>query len=317
MRYTPELVLKVNEVFHDVEGSAYAGVHPEIFEGETARWDAIARDEIAPRSKPLRVLDVGCGTGFVAERIAPVLSADDTFVCADLSQAMLDACRKTFGNGRFACRFEFVKLDGRSLDQADRSCDVVTMNSVLHHLPDPGATLREIDRVLKPGGCFIVAHEPNRRFYASRGMRTRATLVGMLASPKQTAGAVLRRLGVMSLVHRIVRRGHHGGVLAEVNRRLLDAKTIERPLTQDELTAIVDVQSPTAGGWHPERGIDIEALASQHLPNFNCRLVTYDHLGSGTDRAGGGLFAAYAKRIARKRPKDGATLLAVLTKTSG
>ena len=49
MRYSPELVLKVNELFHDVEGSAYAGVHPEIFEGETARWDEIARSEVAVR----------------------------------------------------------------------------------------------------------------------------------------------------------------------------------------------------------------------------------------------------------------------------
>ena len=137
----------------------------------------------------------------------------------------------------------------------------------------------------------------------------------MVASPRQTVGAVLRRLGLMSLVHRIAKREHHAAVLAEVNRRLLDDRVIERPLTRDELTAIVDVQSPTAGGWHPERGIDIEALWREHLPNFNCRLVTYDHLGGGTDRAGGWL-ANYAKRIAAKRPKDGATLLAVLTKKS-
>jgi ubiquinone/menaquinone biosynthesis C-methylase UbiE len=315
MRYSPELVLKVNEVFHDVEGSAYAGVHPEIFEGEAARWDEIARTEVASRPSPRRLLDVGCGTGFVAERVAPVLTSDDVFVCADLSQSMLDTCRKMVANGRFAARFEFTKLDGHTLGQPDRSCDVVTMNSVLHHLPDPGATLREIGRVLKPGGCLVVAHEPNRRFYASGPMRTRARLAGMLTSPRQTAGAVLRRLGLMSLVHRVVRRQHHSDVLNEVNRRLLDAKVIERPLTQDELTAIVDVQSPTAGGWHPDRGIDIEALAVQHLPNFDCRLVTYDHLGSGSDRAGGPL-AAYEKRISAKRPKDGATLLAVLTKKS-
>jgi ubiquinone/menaquinone biosynthesis C-methylase UbiE len=313
MRYTPELVLKVNEVFHDVEGAAYAGVHPEIFEGETARWDEIALSEISPRRHPIRVMDVGCGTGFVAERVAPVLTGGDTFVCADLSQAMLDACQRTLGNDRFACRFEFVKLDGQALGQPDGSCDVVTMNSVLHHLPDPPTTLRQIGRILKSGGCFIVAHEPNRRFYASPAMRTRARFAGMVAAPKQTVGAALRRLGLMSVVHRVVRQQHHTAVLDEVNRQLLDAKVIERPLTQDELTSIVDVQSPTAGGWHPDRGIDIETLARDHMPDFDCRLVTYDHLGSGTDRPGG-VLAAYSKRLARKRPKDGATLLAVLTK---
>jgi ubiquinone/menaquinone biosynthesis C-methylase UbiE len=314
MHLAPELVIRVNEVFHDVEGEAYAGVHPEIIEGEVARWDEIARTEIGPKSRPLRVVDVGCGTGFVAERVAPVLSKDDTIVCSDLSQAMLDACRKSLGS-RFACKFEFVKLDGKALPQAEASCNTVTMNSVLHHLPDIAATLREIDRILKPDGCFIVAHEPNRRFYASRCMRTRARIAGAIISPKQAGGAMLRRLGVMSLVHRLTRRGHHKRVLAEVNQRLVESKIISQPLTQDELTAIVDVQSPTAGGWHPDRGIDIEMLAKEHLPNFDCRLVTYDHLGSGTDRAGG-IFARYARRIASKRPYDGATLLAVLKKRS-
>ena len=316
MRYSPELVLKVNEVFHDVEGAAYAGVHPEIFAGEAARWDEIARAEIAPRPRPLRVLDVGCGTGFVASRLAPVLSAEDTLVCADLSQAMLDACRRALADARYTCRFEFVKLNGRVLAQPDRSVDVVTMNSVLHHLPDPGAALREVDRVLKPGGCFVVAHEPNRRFYASRWMRARARLAGTVLAPRQTAGALLRRMGLMNLVHRVLRRGHHEQVLADVNRRLCEVRAIARPLTQDELTAIVDVQSPTAGGWHPDRGIDMEALAAQHLPGFECRLSTYDHLGSGTDGRGG-IAGRYAALAARKRPKDGATLLAVLNKRSG
>ena len=313
MRYSPDLVLRVNEVFHDVEGAAYADVHPEIFAGESERWDEIARSEVAPLPRPLRVLDVGCGTGFVAGRVAPVLNGTDTIVCADLSQAMLDACRSTLAGAGHACRFEFVKLDGRTLAQADRSCDVVTMNSVLHHLPEPGVILREVDRVLKPGGRFIVAHEPNRRFYVSRQMRARAALLGTVLAPRRAAGALLRRAGVMRLAHRVLRRRHHGQVLAEVNRRLCEAGVVPAPLTQDQLTAIVDVQSPTAGGWHPGRGIDIKALAAAHLPNFDCRLVTYDHLGSGT-AAARGLIGAYGKRLARKRPGDGATLLAILTK---
>lgn len=314
MRYPPELVLTVNEVFHDVEGSAYAGQHPEIFQCEVARWQEIARTEVAPRPRPLRVMDVGCGTGFVAARVAPVLGPDDTMICADLSQAMLDASRRAVSAGGYACGFEFVKLDGRSLPQPDGSCDVVTMNSVLHHLPDIVAVLREVARVLKVGGSLVIAHEPNRRFYASRAMRSRAGLLGTVLAPRQTAGALLRRLGAMRIVHRLTRRsGHHASVLAEVNRRLQQAGAIPRPLTQDELTAIVDIQSPTAGGWHPNRGIDIEALRRQHLPGFDCRVVTYDHLGSGTGQLNS-LIGRYGRHVARQRPADGATLQAVLTK---
>jgi ubiquinone/menaquinone biosynthesis C-methylase UbiE len=313
MHITPDLVLRVNEVFHDVEGAAYSELHPEIFRGEAERWDQIARAEIAARPRPLRVLDVGCGTGFVAQRVAPVLSAGDVIVCADLSQTMLDTCRTTVSHTGYKCRFEFAKLDGRSLPQADGSCDIVTMNSVLHHLPDLAAVLREVDRVLKVGGLFIVAHEPNRSFYANRWMRTRARVLGAVISPRQTAGALLRRAGAMGVVHRLTRRRHHKRVLDEVNRRLLETEAIRTPLSQDEMTAIVDIQSPTAGGWHADRGIDIEALAKQHLPNFDCRLTTYDHLGSGTDRSGGWI-GRYASRIARHRPSEGATLLAILTK---
>jgi ubiquinone/menaquinone biosynthesis C-methylase UbiE len=309
MRYSAELVLKVNEVFHDVEGPAYAGVHPEIFHGEAERWDRVARDEIATLSRPIRVLDVGCGTGFVAERVAPLLSSQDEFVCSDLSQKMLDACRGWILQRGLACRFEFVKLEGKSLPLQGNSCDVITMNSVLHHLPEPAAVLRDVDRVLKLSGKFIVAHEPNRRFYQSPSMRTRASVF----SPKQTVGAMLRRVGLMKLAQR-VRRGHNRAVLDEVNRRLMSAGAISNPLTQDELTAIVDINSPTAGGFHADRGIDIEALAAQHLPNFECKVESYDHLGSGADARVGPLLSRYAKRIASKRPKDGATLLAILTK---
>ena len=85
MRYTPELVLKVNEVFHDVEGSAYAGVHPEIFQGETARWDEIARTEIAPRQDLLRLYPVPGlhvrGVGPPASGTVPELRRGRRFGC--------------------------------------------------------------------------------------------------------------------------------------------------------------------------------------------------------------------------------------------
>lgn len=320
-QYAAELVLRVNEVFHDVEGSGYARMHPEIYAGEAARWDEIARRKIGGRARPLRVLDFGCGAGFVAQRVAPFLSADDTLICADLSQAMLDTCRRTLlDDGSFTGQFEFVKLDGRTIPLGDGSCDAVTMNSVLHHLPEPGATLREIDRVLRPGGVLVIGHEPNRRFYASRAMRLRAALAGVMLSPRRAAGAVLRRLGLMGMIHRIVRRagrGHHGDVLAEVNRRLLAQGAITQPLSQDELTAIVDIGSPTAGGWHPRRGIDVQFLAGEYLPNYRCELTTYDHLGAGSDGAINGWIGSWARRIAKHHPFDGATLLAVLIKPAG
>jgi ubiquinone/menaquinone biosynthesis C-methylase UbiE len=296
----PQLVIRVNEVFHDVEGATYARLHPEIFEGEERHWTEALDHLLQTLPKPLRALDFGCGTGFLARLILPHMNAGDALVCADLSTSMLEACKATLSAAHPKCAVEYLKLDGRGVALPDESVDLIAMNSVLHHLPDPGGTLRELGRILKPGGVLAIGHEPNRLFYLSRVARWRAQLL----NPRATMGSTLRRLGAIDLVRRIVGRPEHQATLAEVNRRLLAEGAVYKPLSQDELTAIVDVNSPTAGGWHPERGIDLTALRDQHLPGYDLQLVTYDHLGPGRQSA----------RLARTQPLMGATLMATLRK---
>lgn len=59
-----------------------------------------------------------------------------------------------------------VRLRGKAdrIDAADAAFDLVTANMVMEHVDEPGAVLREIHRVLRPGGRFLV-HTPNRRHY--------------------------------------------------------------------------------------------------------------------------------------------------------
>ena len=58
---------------------------------------------------------------------------------------------------------------------------MLTVNSFLHHVYDYRAVLREIDRVLKPGGYLVLAHEPNREFF-------RSPLIRLAASAWKLAG---------------------------------------------------------------------------------------------------------------------------------
>jgi ubiquinone/menaquinone biosynthesis C-methylase UbiE len=320
--YPKELVLRVNEVFHDVEGRDYEGRHPEIFRDESARWQRTARQYIIDPALPLCVLDVGSGTGFVPLHVGPLLKAGDVLICSDLSSEMLRVCRQNLEAARLPCRLEFLKLDGRRIGLESGSCDVVTMNSVLHHVPDLAEFLRELDRLIRPGGRLVVAHEPNKAYHASRLLRYGSALAGALFTPKQAAGSVLRRLGLIGAVKRLLRpvSGSVWGqarLLDAVNRRLLDEHVIDAPLTGDQLTAIVDIQSPTAGGFHPGRGIDPEALARDRLPGFAVEhLETYDHLG---DRASTRtrLTRWCDTRLRRARPKSGAHFLAVYRKPAG
>jgi SAM-dependent methyltransferase len=97
----------------------------------------------APRPAD-RALDVGAGTGFLS---GALLGRVADAVALDSSQAMLSfapAGVRTVVGRADAMPFE------------DASFDLVTCVNTLHHLPDPHAALREIARVLAPGGRFAI-----------------------------------------------------------------------------------------------------------------------------------------------------------------
>jgi ubiquinone/menaquinone biosynthesis C-methylase UbiE len=96
-----------------------------------------------------RCLDAGCGGGRASILMAEAGAAE--VVGLDLSQRNVETCemrakQRNLSNARF--------LQGSLLDVPfeDESFDVVWSNGVLHHTEDPDLTLREITRVLKPGG---------------------------------------------------------------------------------------------------------------------------------------------------------------------
>jgi SAM-dependent methyltransferase len=92
-----------------------------------------------------RVLEVGCGAGEMAERIAKELGAD--VVAVDTSQRMVDLTRGRGIDARLA--------DVQALPFADGEFDCVVAGWVLYHVADRERALDEIARVLRPGGRFV------------------------------------------------------------------------------------------------------------------------------------------------------------------
>jgi SAM-dependent methyltransferase len=130
--YEDETRLAVRQAAHE------SGEGPDALEMVIA---AVA--EVRPR----RVLDVGCGQGELAQRIATELHAEVTGV--DQSARMVELTRKRGVDARLG--------DVQELDFPDGSFDCVVAAWMLFHVPDLDRGLGEIARVLRPGGRLVAA----------------------------------------------------------------------------------------------------------------------------------------------------------------
>lgn len=121
-----------------------------------------------------RLLDVACGAGKLVRAVAPQV---ERAVGVDLSPGMLEqARRQTDDEGPAAVdRIEFVVGASDRLPFGDGEFTALVTTTALHHFPDPAASVREMARVLTPGGRIVI------------GDASRDTL------PAKLGDAVLRR----------------------------------------------------------------------------------------------------------------------------
>jgi demethylmenaquinone methyltransferase/2-methoxy-6-polyprenyl-1,4-benzoquinol methylase len=122
--------------------------------GQDPRWRRALVSAVAPRSGD-RILDVATGTGMVAAEL--LRRASCSVVGVDQSPEMLAVARARFA-GRSAAdsspaiAVELVEGQAEELPFADASFDAVTFTYLLRYVDDPPATMRELARVLRPGG---------------------------------------------------------------------------------------------------------------------------------------------------------------------
>jgi ubiquinone/menaquinone biosynthesis C-methylase UbiE len=122
--------------------------------------DLDALQQAAARARPARALDLGCGGGHVAYRLAP--HADEVVAC-DLSPDMLSAVAET-ARARGLDNISVQQAPAERLPFADAGFDFVACRFSAHHWRDFEAGLREARRVAAPGAqaVFIDAVSPGR-----------------------------------------------------------------------------------------------------------------------------------------------------------
>lgn len=102
-----------------------------------------------------RILEVGPGTGYYALDTASWIAPGGQLDILDIQQEMLDHTMRRAAK-RGVVNITPTRSDARELPFADASFDAAYLVAVLGEIPDQGAALRDLARVLKPGGRLVV-----------------------------------------------------------------------------------------------------------------------------------------------------------------
>ncbi|MCM3297748.1 methyltransferase domain-containing protein [Streptomyces pseudogriseolus] len=163
----------------------------EFFTARAADWDrrfpddgpayAAAVAELGLREGG-RVLDAGCGTGRALPALRGAVGRSGVVLGADLTPAMLREAARA-GRDRDGA---LLLTDVARLPLRSSSLDAVFAAGLIAHLPQPGENLREIRRVVRPGGTLALFHPVGRAALAARQGR-RLTPDDLRAEPNLRA----------------------------------------------------------------------------------------------------------------------------------
>lgn len=145
----------------------------EFFGARAADWDARFPDDGPSYAAAVaelglregdRVLDAGCGTGRALTPLRAAVGPSGAVLGADLTPAMLQAAVRA-GRDRDG---QLLLADVAALPLRSRSLDAVFGAGLISHLPDPAENLRELARVVRPGGILALFHPIGRAALAAR-----------------------------------------------------------------------------------------------------------------------------------------------------
>ena len=230
-----------NVLYHDWEASSYDEKWSISFDERCIDYARDRFEYIAGRAGwPYgNVLELGCGTGFFLLNLKLAGVVEHGHV-TDLSPGMVEVAQRNAS--RLGFEVEGRVADAERIPYDDGTFDLVVGHAVLHHIPDVEQSMREVLRVLKPGGRFAFAGEPTRwgDYVARRLSRTvwwatmRATRMSALAGwrrPQEELDESSRAAALESVVDL------HTFVPGHLHRIALRAGAVDVVTRCEELTA--------------------------------------------------------------------------------
>lgn len=151
---------QANVLYHDWEAEQYDEKWNISYDERCITYARERFEHIAGPGRYERALELGSGTGFFLLNLmqAGVIARGTV---TDISPGMVTVA--TRNGAALGLDVDGVVADAESLEFPDDTFHVVVGHAVLHHIPDVELALREVLRVLKPGGRFVFCGEPTQR----------------------------------------------------------------------------------------------------------------------------------------------------------
>jgi ubiquinone/menaquinone biosynthesis C-methylase UbiE len=147
---------------YDVYASRYDDIVQLDTVEEHLHLAAPLMQQLGDDTHPL-VLDVATGTGRIPLALCHHARFEGHIIAIDLSRKMLQQAVNKIQEEHFEDFVTFIWQDATRLPFDDNSFDVVTCMAALEFMPQPESALRELIRVLRPGGILLTTHRINER----------------------------------------------------------------------------------------------------------------------------------------------------------
>lgn len=149
-----EKTQRVAAVFHSV-APRYDLMNDLMSFGLHRFWKRLAISQCAPQPHHT-ILDLAGGTGDLSLRLARIITTNGKIILADINATMLNKGRERAINAGFINKIAFAQLNAELLPFPDHTFDRIIMAFGLRNVTDKETVLREMFRVLKPGGRVTI-----------------------------------------------------------------------------------------------------------------------------------------------------------------
>ena len=152
-----EKILKENLKLYKLESKNYISLHPEIYNWFEQKKIQRDLELLRKKVKGNEALDIGCGMGNITLKLLPL---GFRVTALDISTTMIKKVKRALP-AETAVNLDIVETDiDTFLSKHADSYNLVTMSSVLHHIPDYLESLQKIIGFIVVGGFLYITHEP-------------------------------------------------------------------------------------------------------------------------------------------------------------